>query len=1038
MANKTKAPTGLTVVRTGTLKFELGWKITDDNCNNQWVDTRVAYGNAASGLAWTNWVPHQVDGRTTSLTISYNTADYFPTTKKKFYGIQFRVCCDAPGQHQSEHTYKVYDQYVPRIPSASANWDENYENRCTFVWDTTVNDQGDNNPFINCEWQSILVKESNETDGSKLAWKTNNIGWRTGTGSRNSSVTITEETERIASNSYTRWFRVRSRGPGGNGWSAGARGTGCSYWRYAKHVYAQPKPPTMRSPIKEGNLLWINAIWSAPADASHPIDRTEVEYGIGIPKSNLAAPDDLSYTVVRTFVDTGGNDQAVFLIQDPLRLSLDQLIWVRISVTHDKNRRGIWDVVKSGKLPYNVGLQPPTNLTIGNVDNSTHRVDIHAEHQSQVPDSKIAIVYKETNKADLVVGILSHSQTDVTVICPNWGSNSFTFAVYEFQGSTATKTARGITTYTVTANMKSSTVSAGGNVPMPPTNIQVTESDTPNEAIVSWNWSWSAGTLGMEISWSTNPNAWESTDQPSTFIVSDIHAAKWRISGLDANVWYFRLRQTRENGDAVSYGPYSDVHSLDLTIVDEEEAVLPILSLSESIVPRTNRFTASWIYEPGTGSPQTYAEICEATVEEGETGTDITYGNIIAHTTTAKHVDINPLAGWQDGTTHFLCVRVKTKDKIISGWSAPVSIGIGAPVTCTITESSFEEVVIGEDEDERTVLALTEMPFTITVTGAGESDTTMLSIERTSDYHVNRPDENEFNGYSGETVLSYSQNGASEITIEPDDLVGYLDDTASYKLIATVVDSLGQVATEEQLFEVHWAHQALMPQGTVEILEEYGVAKLTPIAPQGTLNTDVCDIYRLSVDKPELVYEGADFGSSYVDPYPAIGEFGGYRFVFRTANNDYITADNVIAWLDVNSGFNTLDHIIDFGGDRVSLRYNVDLSNAWAKDFNETHYLGGSVQGDWNPSVSRTATVSGVSVIATDQDTIESMRRLAVYSGICHIRTRDGSSFDANIDVTESRGHEPGDLTANFTLSVTRVDPEIQAGMTYEQWINSI
>ena len=40
---------------------------------------------------------------------------------------------------------------------------------------------------------------------------------------------------------------------------------------------------------------------------------------------------------------------------------------------------------------------------------------------------------------------------------------------------------------------------------------------------------------------------------------------------------------------------------------------------------------------------------------------------------------------------------------------------------------------------------------------------------------------------------------------------------ATYRIIATVADGLGQTASVQQGFEVRWAHQALMPLGTVEI-----------------------------------------------------------------------------------------------------------------------------------------------------------------------------------------------------------------------------
>ena len=106
------------------------------------------------------------------------------------------------------------------------------------------------------------------------------------------------------------------------------------------------------------------------------------------------------------------------------------------------------------------------------------------------------------------------------------------------------------------------------------------------------------------------------------------------------------------------------------------------------------------------------------------------------------------------------------------------------------------------------------------------------------------------------------------------------------------------------------------------------------------------------------------------------------------------------------------------------LGYDIDVSGSWAKDFKQTTYLGGSIQGDWNPGVSRTGSVSARTVILEDPETIQSMRRLAVYAGICHVRTPDGSSYAADVQVTEKQSYQTAGKLAEFNVKITRVDPE--------------
>ena len=172
-----------------------------------------------------------------------------------------------------------------------------------------------------------------------------------------------------------------------------------------------------------------------------------------------------------------------------------------------------------------------------------------------------------------------------------------------------------------------------------------------------------------------------------------------------------------------------------------------------------------------------------------------------------------------------------------------------------------------------------------------DSNTAMGSLKKA----MERPDGNEGGGFAGETCAISEVSGEGEITIGADDLMNQLDDGASYTLIVTVKDSLGQSANASENFEVHWAHQAEIPGGTAVPNKDSLITVITPAAPASYAEGDVCDIYRLSADGPELIIYGGAFGTSYVDPYPAFGEGCGHRIVDRTVNGDYIAADDLAA-----------------------------------------------------------------------------------------------------------------------------------------------
>ena len=124
--------------------------------------------------------------------------------------------------------------------------------------------------------------------------------------------------------------------------------------------------------------------------------------------------------------------------------------------------------------------------------------------------------------------------------------------------------------------------------------------------------------------------------------------------------------------------------------------------------------------------------------------------------------------------------------------------------------------------------------------------------------------------------------------------------------------------------------------------------------------------------------------------------------------------------------------VIDVNGDQIELPYNIELSNTWHKDFQRTEYLGGSVQGDWNPAVTRDLSARTVVLRGRDLDKILQMRDLAGYAGLAHVRTPDGSSMACDIQIRENMDYKS--KRVSYSLTIQAVDPEAPEGMTLEEW----
>lgn len=1009
-------PSGLTISRDDDA-FNISWTIGKDVTFQQLHWRRYSLGG------WNAWQSLTIEDDTTSFTFQRAWSNYYPTGGiLEQYEFRIRgVKLNGLNQMPSAWVSKAFVFDVPVPPTVTAELDNNNDNKCAFSWDVDF-DESDNRPFYDVEWQSCLQAGYNESSIRATDNWSSMTDYQTGIGSDSGSVAITETSSNIANGSHTRWFRVRSRGCGG-----------ASEWSYAKHVYAKPpRAKITKTTVTPGSIGQIvNVKWSVDADnAAFPIDEIQVRYAHAIPDSGMIFPTGESWTVASSVVGIGTTGASTF--EDDVNLADDECLWIQVNTLHDHDPSnttfGIPTIIKYGTLA------TPENLTVS-TNNTTYRATVTCTNRSSEPDSFLAIKYcPASNPNGLILGIIPNGSTQATIQCPNWSTETaIDFKVYAVVGSYTTTTKSGVTTYRINPVMESAALVNGGMIPKAPSNVGVNATDIPGTIQVRWDWTWTDADAA-EISWADHVDAWESTESPSTYVVTNLNASQWNISGLETGkTWFVRVRLMNGYDESATYGAYSDIKSIDLS----SAPLTPVMYLSSGIIPADGMTTATWAYTSTDGTAQTYAEICEATYNNGA----IVYGRKIASTQTAQHIDIYPqIVGWSAGQTKYLCLRVQSASgKLSDSWSDPVPVKIANRMNCSITSTSLEnETISSLDEDgnivTRTVLSLTELPLTITISGAGSSGNISATIERAADYFLERPDESEFIGYKGETIVTKARTGDGTITISKSDLIGTLDDNAAYRIIAMANDDLGQSAMAYLDFEVHWNHKALIPNANIELLDE-GAMKITPIAPTGTVSGDSCDVYRLSADKPQLILEEAEWGTEYIDPFPTIGNYGGYRVVFKSKDGGIVTNEPALAWTDYTEpSFNLAETLIDFGSESVSLMLNMSIESTWEKNFIETQYLGGTIKGDWNAAVTRTTGVSSVNINLLDETTVKQLRKLAEYTGICHIRMPDGSNFHADVQVNISDDFGNAPKVTECTLSITRIDGDILDGMKLSEW----
>lgn len=1030
-AHTTKAPTGLSITRNGNV-FVFSWKIADADYNDgQVLEWRVNDSKTMQSIT--------VRKTDTSASVKLDFDQYMPATKKALNSIEFFICGRRKSWTQRvTKKGKTYDYVYQTIPSSFSHTRMDFKvpddpaagvsvqtgdvvNLCTFVASEN-NPAGGVNISRSVVWESMLVGNCSTTDGKKLTWKANEVDWRSGTlGAGGGSVPITETSLVTGDGSYTRWFRCLAKGVKGDS----------ANWAYSYHTFAAPLQAKITDVTwtRSGSTYIVTVKWNAPSSNARPIDSVKLEYIIAKPLAGRTAPAT-GWQTAATLMDNRKKTDGT-TVDIPGTLQLDEALFVRVNTCHDNRTTYGREQIVTNAL-----LETPTDLSVS-IDSDTNRATITCTNNSEVPDAFLIISYK-TQRDNFIVAVSTAGRGQKTIsnvqLPSGIAGQDITFVAEAIVGIYEHTTSSGVPSYSVMTYMYSATISYGTSVPACPTNVVLQPTLTPGTAKISWTKTWASANCA-ELTWADHSDAWESTDEPSSYTITKPNATSWNISNLETGIeWFARVRLGRTVDGETTWSQESVIVSTKLA----SAPVIPVLQLSDDVITARGTVDASWVYVTSDGTGQGSATLAEVITSGGLT----TY-RTIASTTTAQTITVSALAqGWLTGTTHNLVVRVTSgSGKLSDDWSAPVPVIVADAMTCTITQHSLETVTEIIEEEEITYKALTELPLTLTVTGAKAGGQTQVVIERAAEYHVDRPDESTDHGYDNETIAVYSQYGEAAISIGMEDLIGSLDEGADYRIIATTQDSFGQTATATQDFRVKWEEAAIMPEATVITDDENLITRITPVAPDGASETATCDIYRLSVDKPVLIYQGAQFGTEYVDPYPTIGEYGGHRLVYRTETDNYITDENKFAWLDLGEADgDTLElayNVIEWESGQVKLTYNVDVTNSWSKDFAETKYLGGSVRGDWNAGVSRSGSLHGVAVSSSDQDLIQAMRRLAAHPGICHVRTKEGSSFSADVQVSEKYNQGTAHKIVEFDLKITRVDTEALDGLTYEDWLKT-
>lgn len=575
----------------------------------------------------------------------------------------------------------------------------------------------------------------------------------------------------------------------------------------------------------------------------------------------------------------------------------------------------------------------------------------------------------------------------------------------------------------------------------------------------------------VEVAWSEYEDAWESTEQPSTYVVDwedDTPetgydgSASLTIRGLEEGKSYY-IRARRAQTEDETHGPwcYPSAASYPTTVSGDP---LDVQLTAPAGIARGEGMDVSWTH---SGAEQTAWNVSDVDQSESSNTTPkpvdglphelyryvLTsdssvvashgYYEIVSYTptgteeyTTAYQLVTNPS---QASLSSYYVTSARKQVTLASGSDASGACTVPADtigdrtgmfvvacVTCG-SDWAYSNVVQVAVADPPTVAVavatLTAQPLSIGL--STDCPTATATIVVASRGVAGDSPSGQRVQAEGDVVWStavtpdWEADGGlwAAAVIAPANLD--LRQGGVYDVTASVTDPDSTLSSGDATasFTVNWSHEATCPsassriRGYVDELE----ATILPVAPEGAAQTDVVDVYRVTPDGAYLIAGDVPFGTEVRDlwaPYASDEHELSYRLCTRTVDGD-------IDWDDYEYELISPALRIDFGGRSVELPFNLTRNDSWSKGFEARTHLDGTTVGYWDEAVSRTASFT-TDIMRIDTDRADAVRDLATYPGACFVRTPDGCAFQANVDVN-GLDRRFGDLSIAVSITANEV-----------------
>lgn len=497
---------------------------------------------------------------------------------------------------------------------------------------------------------------------------------------------------------------------------------------------------------------------------------------------------------------------------------------------------------------------------------------------------------------------------------------------------------------------------------------------------------------GTEVSWSTDPNAWESNEEPETYTFSwndsKSQASKWNktatlyIRNLEpGQTYYFKARRVYEGG----FSEYAARTSI--TPAPAQDIAANVSLSAPDVVVRGNPIPCTWEYQ-GDLEQKSYAIHPQGNAKK----------SLVSGRGAISSANITP-ARYEKADTISFYVSVSTGTDMTD--SNVVTVRIIDPPTCSV-------------ECNATCKA---QPFSFTA----YTDTVGARLG----YKVvskgileDRPDgvRRQLNGdvVMTDMITPTWTTSGSRLKTTVSIPVSELIDSGLYRIEAFTVnvhDISSSVVSCD--FAVAWTHQAPTPSSdiTLDVDEENRSVKITLVSPTGAVNGDVYDLYRGTAAGFDLIKSSLQLNDVITDRFAAFGDQQFYRVCCRTTDGD-------IAWSNYVYSLPIDAMQFDWSDGSSESVHNLQLNDSYSKSFEKRDHIGQKKgSGYWNDTVTRTGSYSATAIKGREATNLEALGR---HGGSAFCRTPEGYAFQCNVDV--SRNTANSSILEDFSLNLTEVE----------------